>query len=160
MNIDTPGLAHVLMASRTDLALANLTDSGGTNFFGPTLVNGSETGVGIFDARSFRQVLVHFYAALTGGTSPTVQLGLMAYDSDDTANAIGAGMAYSTSGAGGGPVTLLTGVGGLGLGTGDGYYSQPHAFSPMRPAFFRLRAYTAGSPTGLTAGRIFVYGLR
>jgi hypothetical protein len=151
---------HELLASKTDFVIGDFTASGGVNWFGPEMVaRSADTAVGLFDARQYRQLLLTFYCTLTGGSSPSVQWNIVSYDSAEPAPASVLG--YTNAAVATGGMAILMGSDVYTTQTSGAEFGSPHTIVPIMPPFFRLKAYAANSPTGLTAPtRLFVYGIR
>ncbi len=134
------------------------------NWLQPDGTYGAYATARIFDFREYRSIQVTLSAtALVGGTTPTIHPLVMAVDYPEptVSNAKGESQLTpsGTIGAGGGLQQIVAGDTNAVAVAGGSYGGTP-MIAPVRLIAGKLGIGSAGSPTSVTNGRLFVWGFR
>lgn len=126
---------------------------------------GSFASARVFDLRPYRAISLTFgAAALTGGSTPTATPLIIAQDfpEDTLSNLFSLNQITPTNSvaAGGGSLVMNVGDANSVAIAGGTYNGNAPVFAPWRLVAARIGVSQTGTPTGITNGRMFIWGFR
>jgi hypothetical protein len=161
----TPASSVDVIYQNTALTFAQLDNAIGPTSGGGYTYSTNPVAVPLFDVRQYSQLIFYLRLdSLTGGTTPTLLLKVYCYDDLTHPGNFKEmyWMATQTIAATGGGATILTGTQGAipATNTGVANINSNPVTASYRPLFIQPMTVSSGTPTGITGGRLSIYGIR